>query len=440
MTLMPVSNIWERGSNTSKAGAGRWISQRSSMLATSSVSSGRPDTLNTCPSTPAPTGTVIPRPVLVTTVPRRRPSVGWRQMHRTRPSPICWATSAMIVVVRPSSSTSKLTAWLISGRAPGGNSTSTTGPVMATMRPSASWCDSVVDSSTAVVMVLLWGWGAARLRRVGVLVGLEPHVLGAGAAQGLGAADDLHDLGGDRLLAGAVHDPGEGGDEVVGVVRGRLHGPLPGGVLRGRRRQEGGQHLALQPAGQEAAEQLAGLGLVLVVDDEALGSPGGVASVCPVLVLGALDGHERAGAHLLPAERLEVRVNEVDLVDVAGFVGLDDRGDDAAGILDARPVGHAGEGLADVLAPEAEVAADLAADGQEQHVVAVAAVVAEAALGGPEHRRVVGPGEAPVAGDGDDGRLRHRLGGAEERVVAGLRGAGQVGDDLGHLLDVGPRR
>ena len=39
-------------------------------------------TLNTWPSTPSPTGIVMPWPVLRTSVPRRRPSVGFRQMAR----------------------------------------------------------------------------------------------------------------------------------------------------------------------------------------------------------------------------------------------------------------------------------------------------------------------------------------------------------------------
>jgi hypothetical protein len=45
----------------------------------------------------SPTGTVMPAPVLRTGVPRVRPSVGFRQMARTRLSPICWATSARTV-------------------------------------------------------------------------------------------------------------------------------------------------------------------------------------------------------------------------------------------------------------------------------------------------------------------------------------------------------
>ena len=41
-----------------------------------------------------------------TSVPRRRPSVGFRQMARTRLSPICCATSAVMRIVSPSSSAS----------------------------------------------------------------------------------------------------------------------------------------------------------------------------------------------------------------------------------------------------------------------------------------------------------------------------------------------
>src|SRR5205807_1258313 len=80
-----------------------------------------------------PTGTRMPWPRLRTGAPRLRPSVGFMAMARTRLSPMCWATSATTVFVRPSTSMSNSTAKLISGRALGGNSTSTTGPTMATI-------------------------------------------------------------------------------------------------------------------------------------------------------------------------------------------------------------------------------------------------------------------------------------------------------------------
>ena len=155
MTLMPVSNMRARGSRVSKSGAWRWMSQWSSTSPMSSVSSGLPSTLNTWPRTASPTGTWRPWPRLRTSAPRVSPSVAFRQMQRTRPSPICWATSAVMVSGTPSSTTSTSTAPLISGRAWGGNSTSMTGPAMATTRPEARVWVSV-------------GWGAVVVMSVGL--------------------------------------------------------------------------------------------------------------------------------------------------------------------------------------------------------------------------------------------------------------------------------
>src|SRR5438270_11367066 len=200
----------------------------------------------------------MPRPVLRTGVPRLSPSVGLRQTHRTRPSPICWATSATIFWRLPSASISSSTAKLISGRYPGGNSTSMTGPAMATTRPSA--CAFVLSTAVMSLLLLL---GRFLDRREGVVLGAA--LVPAGLlAQGLGAADDLHDLGGDGILAGPVHDAAEGLDQLVGVVGGRLHGSLTGGLLGRRGLEHGGEHLGLQPARHEAIEDVLGLGLELV--------------------------------------------------------------------------------------------------------------------------------------------------------------------------------
>src|SRR4249919_565599 len=154
----------------------------------------------------------MPWPRLRTSVPRCRPSVGFRQMARTRLSPICWATSAVMVMVSPSSSASISTAKLISGSASGGNSTSTTGPAIATTRPSLS--SEPVAGVSAVTVI-------SNLLRVGLSAGFEQvlattfDVVGEEVVgdellllgpQRLGAAHDLHDLGGDGVLAGAVHD------------------------------------------------------------------------------------------------------------------------------------------------------------------------------------------------------------------------------------------
>ena len=112
----------------------------------------------------------MPRPRLRTGAPRLRPSVGFMAMARTRLSPMCWATSATIVVVSPSTSVSNSRAQLISGRLSGGNSTSTTGPTMATMRPSLrpvwpAWAVTLTallaDSRllrVVVVVLACWPW------------------------------------------------------------------------------------------------------------------------------------------------------------------------------------------------------------------------------------------------------------------------------------------
>src|SRR6478672_10538133 len=173
---------------------------------------------------------VMPWPVLCTIVPRRRPSVGFRQIARTRLSPICCATSAVMVMVLPSSSASISRARLISGRASGGNSTSTTGPAIATTRPSFR-----VVSGVSAVIVMMGSCGAGR-SGVGRVRGEQIRVAafdGVGEvvgvvlslAEGLGAGHDLHDLGGDCVLAGAVHHPAQAGDQVGGVVGGGLHRP-----------------------------------------------------------------------------------------------------------------------------------------------------------------------------------------------------------------------
>ena len=76
-------------------------------------------------------------------------------MHRTRPSPICWATSATMISFSPSRVTSTSTAPLISGRAWGGNSTSMTGPAMATTRPVGRLPESGAVGCGAVVVMMV---------------------------------------------------------------------------------------------------------------------------------------------------------------------------------------------------------------------------------------------------------------------------------------------
>ena len=62
MTLIPVSNISVVGVSASMVGAGRWIGQRSTSLASGSPRSiGSPSRLKIRPSVSGPTGTVIGR-------------------------------------------------------------------------------------------------------------------------------------------------------------------------------------------------------------------------------------------------------------------------------------------------------------------------------------------------------------------------------------------
>src|ERR1700677_2747338 len=124
------------------------------------------------------------------------------QMQRTRPSPICCATSATTVIVLASRLMSISTAWLISGRAWGGNSTSTTGPAIATTRPVSNF----VQSSVKVICFSL------------------------SRAERFGAAHDFHNLCGDRVLTGSVHDARERLAEVVRVVGCCGHRALLAGV------------------------------------------------------------------------------------------------------------------------------------------------------------------------------------------------------------------
>src|SRR6266702_2010525 len=135
ITLMPVWNISVFGSSWSKAGAWRWIGQRSSPPSKPGSSSALPSTLKTCPRVFSPTGTVIGTPVLVTAAPLTRPSVGDMAIARTVESPTCWATSQVMVLVSSPSVRSTVSAYWISGMSSGANSTSTTGPITRAIRP-----------------------------------------------------------------------------------------------------------------------------------------------------------------------------------------------------------------------------------------------------------------------------------------------------------------
>ncbi len=155
MTLMPVSNIWVLDSSWSNGGACRWIPQRSSIwrVSPSSRFMQSPVALNTLPSVTSPTGTEIGPPVSCTGAPRTSPSVGCSEIARTMLSPMSWATSRFSNLVSSPRVTSVVNRLYIWGICPGGNSMSTTGPMIRASRPTPPWACSCSVSFTVAVMV-----------------------------------------------------------------------------------------------------------------------------------------------------------------------------------------------------------------------------------------------------------------------------------------------
>ena len=94
MTLMPVSRISTTDFCSSKAGAFLWMQSRSfSAEISPSPSMGSPSALNILPRVHLPTGTLMPLPVAMTSMPRAIPSLPAIIMHLTVLAPICASTS-----------------------------------------------------------------------------------------------------------------------------------------------------------------------------------------------------------------------------------------------------------------------------------------------------------------------------------------------------------
>src|SRR3954454_8735087 len=290
MTLMPVSNICVLASSWSKAGALRWMPQRSiaSKCSPSLRLSTSPIVLKTWPLVLSPTGTVMGPPVSVTTAPRTMPSVGCIEMARTRLSPRCWATSRVRVRVVSPREMSTCSALYISGIDSAGNSMSTTGPMTRDTRPVPPDAACVADSLRVAVIALSSAGG-----RVG---------------QRVRTADDLADLLRDLGLAGVVRQPGVGLDQLVGVVGGRLHGTLAGCELARRRHQQRVEDAALDVLRQQRVQHRCRVRLELVQRQHVVGRRGFVA-------LDDLQRQQPDDLRLLRDHVHEARVDDVDLVD-----------------------------------------------------------------------------------------------------------------------------
>src|SRR6266496_1761365 len=249
MTLIPVSNIWVFGSSSSNGGGSRWIGHQScGWIWSASTSRGSPSTLYTCPSTPFPTGTLIGAPVFSTGAPRTSPSVGFRAMARTTDSPMCCATSHVIVSVTSPSVRFTFSAVLTSGRFSGGNSTSTTGPITATIRP----CRCPSPLALSAISLTLRFVASRRLL-------VDPRRAGRSSRlllQRLRSAHDLRDLRGDLRLAGLVGLAGQDLDQVLRVLRRGLHRSAPRSVLRRSRLEHRVKHLGRHVLRQQEIEDL----------------------------------------------------------------------------------------------------------------------------------------------------------------------------------------
>src|SRR5699024_8721987 len=335
--LIPVSNIWVLDSSWSNGGGSRWIGQRSvtSRVSPSGRFSASPMTLNTLPLVMSPTGTVIGAPVSVTLPPRTRPSVGFSAIARTRLSPRCWATSRVISLLSPASSTVVFSALYISGMASGGNSMSMTGPMTRAIRPTPGSPASAAGVSDAVVVmsILRCGWCSA-------------------GGQGVGTRDGRAGLRGDLGVPGLVGEPGVVADDVLGVVDCSVHGALRGGELGRGGLQQRVEHPGADVARQQCVQHPFGGGLELVQRQRLL------AHWCD-----AVDDLQREHAHdlrLLGDHRPEPGEDDVQLAHPAlldrGTERLQQGGADLLGGLHRRVVGVAGPAPHDLPAAELVVA------------------------------------------------------------------------------------
>src|SRR5919106_3191083 len=281
-------------------------------------------------------------PVFTTGAPRTTPSVGFRAMARTIESPMCWATSQVIVLVSSSRVRSTVRATYSSGSWSGENSTSTTGPITRTIRP--------FDRSFPPPLPV-----ASLLSSLAIALTTPPtnRSLFRRRLQRLGAADDLADLGGDLALPGLVGHPGEDLDQVLRVLGRGLHRPPPGRVLRRRGLEHRGVDLRVHVPGQEVVEDRRRPGLEDVLRGRLAGLTGHD-------LLGR-DRQETPGRGPEGGPRPEVGVDRVQLVDPGLGEGRDGlasdllRGRVRRDLADPRPHPLHGD------APEPEVRLPLAA-------------------------------------------------------------------------------
>src|SRR5216683_7197315 len=196
-------------------------------------STGSPVTFISRPSVSSPTGTVIGAPVSITSIPRTRPSVESIEMHRTMLSPRCCATSSTRLNGRSSiDGLVTRSALRIDGSEPLENSTSMTLPKIWLIRPVDC---SLIAASFPAGVCLRSLYARRRLLTLSAPRGLvcSAGELGSAAlrqvtavllaAQGFGAADDIHQLPRDSRLARTVHFERQPRDHVRCIVGCTVH-------------------------------------------------------------------------------------------------------------------------------------------------------------------------------------------------------------------------
>src|SRR5487761_2625649 len=343
----------------------------------------------------------MPRPVWRTTAPRTNPSVGFMQTQRTRPSPICWATSPVTVMVSPSITMSISTAWLISGNECGGNSTSTTGPAIATTRP----VSRVVLSGAMVICCSL------------------------SRAERFGAAHDFHDFGGDRVLAGSVHDAAQRLAEFIGVVGRCGHGALLTGVERCRTLQQGREDLTFESARRQVEEQLLDFWFEF-----------GVALQDLRTIVHRHLGHGQRQRLLnldcLGGGRKESSRHQQDLLGIAIDEWCRYGAGDESRISEGRAVSEADEGLFHFHSAEAEIGRSFLSHAEQPNRRSLAAKAANKAFTCAKRRRVIRTRESAVTGDDDDDRRFDVVGSSQQLCrTCGIAESG-LEDDAAHTVAV----
>src|SRR5690606_35244624 len=357
----------------------------------------------------------MPAPVSVTGTPRTRPCVGCIEIARTTLSPRCWATSSVRVLARPFSVTSTVRALFRSGTWSRGNSTSTTGPRTRTTRPVP------VAVLVAVAVMSLTSCGRERLD----------------------TADDLADFLGNLRLAGLVGLAAERADQLVRIVRRRLHSRAACRVFRCRRIQQTGVQAGLDVLREPGLEQGLRVRLELVRGARGLRRlPRGLQlrrSQPPDR--GPLGQHrDELGVHQVQFVNAQRAVGAavVEIVVGTGEEGLDQGLANLGRVGVLGVVAEPGPAPLELALPEPVVRLALAADDVQHRFLALFAQQCLQLLSGADHVGVVATAETAVAGDHQHGGALGVAALGQQRVVQGAD-VGQLAQRPGDLVGVRPR-